>query len=210
MAKSSFWERRDGAILPLGAEAPQRHRHMNVAVLVQQLINGSRGLHLQLGRPVHLHLNAVGIVNLAQGDFVTMAAFLYAATLSNKLGFGFGLSLLGVAAFMSVFGMGAERVVYSPLKDAHPRAVMLSTMALGIFLSNLYIIVWGPYPVTTAGPFGQGVIHFGEVSILKQNLFVIVITGYCSSCSGSFSAGPPWQDQMGRSPGQGSGYVDGH
>ena len=89
---------------------------MNVAVLVQQLINGlAMGCIYSLVALGYTFIwNAVGIVNLAQGDFVTMAAFLYAATLSNKLGFGFGLSLLGVAAFMSVFGMGAERVVYSP------------------------------------------------------------------------------------------------
>ncbi|NMB16960.1 MAG: branched-chain amino acid ABC transporter permease [Firmicutes bacterium] len=152
---------------------------MNVAVLVQQLINGlAMGCIYSLVALGYTFIwNAVGIVNLAQGDFVTMAAFLYAATLSNELGLGFGLSLLGVAVAMSVFGMGAERIVYSPLKDAHPRAVMLSTLALGILLSNMYIIIWGPYPVTTQGLFGQGVIHFGEVSILKQNLFVIVVTG---------------------------------
>ncbi|MGI6038473.1 MAG: branched-chain amino acid ABC transporter permease, partial [Limnochordia bacterium] len=120
--------------------------------------------------------NAVGIINLAQGDFVTIAAFAYAATFSNQLGLGFLPALIAVIMLMSTFGMSAERVVYSPLKDAHPRTVMLSTLALGILLSNLAIIIWGPYPVTTAGPFGQRLIRVGEVSISMQNLFVILVT----------------------------------
>ncbi|HHY46913.1 MAG TPA: branched-chain amino acid ABC transporter permease [Firmicutes bacterium] len=151
---------------------------MALSVLVQQLISGlAMGCIYSLVALGYTFIwNAVGIVNLAQGDFVTVAAFLYAATFSNHLKWGFVPALIAVMAVMALFGMGTERVVYHPLQGAHPRTVMLSTLALGILLSNMDIILWGPYPVTTRGPFGQDIIRFGDVSIMQHHVFIIVVT----------------------------------
>ena len=38
------------------------------------------------------------------------------------------------AIAMAIFGIISQRIVYYPLRDAHPRMVMLSTIYLGIFL----------------------------------------------------------------------------
>lgn len=163
-------------------------------IMVQQLIAGLAygciyGL-VALG--YNFIWNAVGIVNLAQGDFVMIGAYFYAATFvpaiakSSWLGSlspqsGFWIAVLLTAAGMALMGMVAQRIVYYPLQDSHPRTIMISTMALSIFLKNFAIVAWGTYPVATAGLFGQKMFRFnllgtGTVTVLYQHVFIFVFT----------------------------------
>lgn len=148
-----------------------------MSLLIQQLIGGlAMGCVYALVALGYTFIwNAVGIVNLAQGDFVSLAAFIYGISLSNVLGWPFTLALLAVLVVMAVFGAGVEKVVYYPLRRAHPRTVMLSTLALSIMMANLILIIWGPYPLSTDGPFGTSLLSIGDVSIPSQNLFIIIV-----------------------------------
>lgn len=136
--------------------------------------------------------NAVGIVNLAQGDFVMVGAYIYAASfipafvntawlqaIPAHWAFWLSLALAGLA--MAIVGMVAQRIVYYPLRDAHPRTVLLSTVALSIFLKNFAIVAWGTYPVATPGLFGQKWFQFdlfglGSVTVLYQYVFIFAFT----------------------------------
>lgn len=168
---------------------------MQFPITVQQLISGLAygciyGL-VALG--YNFIWNAVGIVNLAQGDFVMVGAYLYAASfipafvkvswlqgIPAPWAFWIALGLTGVA--MALVGIVAQRIVYYPLKDAHPRTILLSTVALSIFLKNFAIVAWGTYPIPTAGLFGQKWLRFhlfslGSVTVLYQYLFIFAFTG---------------------------------
>ncbi|MGI6038146.1 MAG: branched-chain amino acid ABC transporter permease [Limnochordia bacterium] len=149
----------------------------DMSLVFQQLISGvAMGCIYALVALGYTFIwNAVGIVNLAQGDFVTLAAFIYGISLVNHLGWPFVLALLGVLAAMALFGAGVEKVVYYPLRTAHPRTVMLSTLALSILMANLVLIIWGPYPLSTTGPFGHRLLVMGNVSIPYQNIFIIIV-----------------------------------
>ncbi|HHW14957.1 MAG TPA: branched-chain amino acid ABC transporter permease [Firmicutes bacterium] len=164
-------------------------------IIVQQLISGLAygciyGL-VALG--YNFIWNAVGIVNLAQGDFVMVGAYLYAASfipafvkvswlqgIPTPWAFWIALGLTALA--MALVGVVAQRIVYYPLKDAHPRTILLSTVALSIFLKNFAIVAWGTYPIATAGLFGQKWLRFhlfslGSVTVLYQYLFIFAFTG---------------------------------
>ncbi|MGI6038340.1 MAG: branched-chain amino acid ABC transporter permease [Limnochordia bacterium] len=149
-----------------------------MSLILQQLVGGvAMGCIYALVALGYTFIwNAVGIVNLAQGDFVTLAAFIYGISLVNHLGWPFALALVGVLLAMAVFGTSVEKVVYYPLRNAHPRTVMLSTLALSILMSNLILIVWGPYPLSTTGPFGHAILTIGDVSIPYQNIFIIAVS----------------------------------
>jgi branched-chain amino acid transport system permease protein len=167
---------------------------VQLPTMVQQMISGLAygciyGL-VALG--YNFIWNAVGIVNLAQGDFVMVGAYMYAASFIPafvKLSWlskvppqgAFWLSLGLSALAMAVVGVVAQRIVYYPLRDAHPRTVLLSTVALSIFLKNFSIVAWGTYPVPTAGLFGQKWLRFhllnlGSVTVLYQYLFIFAFT----------------------------------
>ncbi len=171
-------------------------------IIVQQLIAGLAygciyGL-VALG--YNFIWNAVGIVNLAQGDFVMIGAYLYAGSFvpavaswfgagASPSGFWTALLLTGVG--MAAVGMVSQRIVYYPLKDSHPRTIMISTMALSIFLKNFSIVAWGTYPIATSGLFGQKWFRFdlfglGSVTVLYQYVFILVFTALLLAVQSAF------------------------
>lgn len=171
-------------------------------IIVQQLIAGLAygciyGL-VALG--YNFIWNAVGIVNLAQGDFVMIGAYLYAGSFvpavaswfgagASPSGFWTALLLTGVG--MAAVGMVSQRIVYYPLKDSHPRTIMISTMALSIFLKNFSIVAWGTDPIATSGLFGQKWFRFdlfglGSVTVLYQYVFILVFTALLLAVQSAF------------------------
>ncbi|HTU01964.1 MAG TPA: branched-chain amino acid ABC transporter permease [Candidatus Sulfotelmatobacter sp.] len=150
-----------------------------MGILLQQLVSG-----LALGCVYGLIalgysflFNAVGVINIAQGSFVMIGAFIYGVTLTNRLHASFALSLPVLIVSMGLFGMVCERFFFRPFKRAHVRTVLVSLVALGMLLGNIALIIWGAYPQGTKGLFGQTTIHIGSVSIFYQSIFIIVATG---------------------------------
>jgi branched-chain amino acid transport system permease protein len=150
-----------------------------MGILLQQLVSG-----LALGCVYGLIalgysflFNAVGLINIAQGSFVMVGAFIYGVTLTNHLHMPFAASLPVLVVSMGLFGMLCERFFFRPFKRAHLRTVLVSLVALGMLLGNLALIVWGPYPQGTKGLFGQANLQIGSVSIFYQSIFIIVSTG---------------------------------
>lgn len=147
-------------------------------MFIQQLISGlaigcAYGL-IALG--YSFIWNSVGLVNMAQGSFVMIGAFVFGVTLTNAMRLPFLPALFLFLIIMGLFGMVCERVFYRPLKKAHIRTVLVSLVALGMLLGNLALIIWGPYPHATQGPFGQRVLQIGSVSVLYQNLLIFTVT----------------------------------
>lgn len=120
--------------------------------------------------------NATGIINLAQGSFVMIGAYIYGVELTNAAGLPFYLSFPLLLASMAIFGMLCERFFYRPFKRAHIRTLLVSLVALGMLIGNLALIVWSPYPQGTKGVFGQETITVGNVSIFKQSIFIFAMT----------------------------------
>ena len=77
---------------------------------------------------------------------------------------------------MGLFGIACERIFYRPLKNAHVRTILVSLVTLGMLLGNLALIIWGPYPISAPGPFGQTILTVGEITISYQNIFIIAAT----------------------------------
>ena len=78
-----------------------------MAIVIQQLVNGIAlgcvyGL-IALG--YSFIWNAVGLVNLAQGSFVMVGAFVYGATLTSALNLPFWASLPLLILAMALFGI---------------------------------------------------------------------------------------------------------
>lgn len=120
--------------------------------------------------------NAAGVVNLAQGHFAMLGAFLFGVTLTNRLGISLVPATLILITTMAAFGVLTERVFYRPFSKANIRTILVALLALGMLLANLAIIIWDPYPKGTPGPWGQRGLVIGGASILYQNIFIIVMT----------------------------------
>ncbi|NMB21111.1 MAG: branched-chain amino acid ABC transporter permease [Firmicutes bacterium] len=146
--------------------------------LIQQLANGAAlgciyGL-IALG--YSFIYNAIGLVNLAQGSFVMVGSFIYGVTLINVMKLPHVVAFFVLVVAMAIFGIICEMIFYRPLKDAHIRTILVGLVALELLVGNLAMIIWGPYPRGTSGPFGHRLLMIGDISISYQNIFIISIT----------------------------------
>jgi len=118
-------------------------------------------------------INATGAVNFAQGELV-MAGGYAAVVLQPFVPLG-PLILLAVAAIMFFVGLALALVAYFPLMRRPPATVFISTLLCGIFLQNLFVVVFGPE--ARAGPplFTSAQVRLGSIEISQQALGIVLV-----------------------------------
>ena len=146
-------------------------------------------------------IKATGIANFAQGDLITLGAFIgFWAT--DKTGIakdGLKLSLLlgyiVALALMFVIGLAIERVAYAPLKGRDIHVVVIATLGVAIIIRTLLAIWQGTEPrflqswfntgqdLENFGPFGNGTltINIGflgihDAVIAAQRVIIMLVT----------------------------------
>lgn len=121
---------------------------------------------------------ATGVVNFAQGDLVTLGAYVavWAATKNGwSLWWAYALSL----AVLFVVGLLLERFAYAPLRGRSIHVVVISTLGAALVIRAIILKWQGPTPTRLAGPFGFEIVQIGGARIPKQNLLIIGVTLVC-------------------------------
>jgi branched-chain amino acid transport system permease protein len=119
-------------------------------------------------------LNATNAVNFAHGDMVMAGGFVSLA-LAALLPVPGILLLPLVLVLMAALGLGFSVLAYFPLKDRPPVAVFISTIALGIMVSNTANALFGAEPRATPPLFEGGVIGVGSLIVSRQSIAVILV-----------------------------------
>jgi branched-chain amino acid transport system permease protein len=145
---------------------------------------------------------ATGIANFAQGDLITLGAFLafwatdQAGLAVNGLGWSLGFGYVLTIVLMFVIGVGIERVAYAPLRGRDIHVVVIATLGVAVIIRTLLALWQGTNPrflqswfnpggdLGDFGPFANGVLTisfepFGieDAVISAQRVVVIVVTG---------------------------------
>jgi branched-chain amino acid transport system permease protein len=143
-------------------------------VIVSGLAMGSIYALVALG--FLLIFNAVRIVNFAQGQFLMLGAFLaISSVVGAKLPPYIAYPLTCLA--MAILGLVFMLVAYFPLKGKSPTLVILTTIAMGIVLENLALIVWGPLPLSLPAAISMPPLRLLGVVVPAQSLFIFAVTG---------------------------------
>src|SRR4051794_1428550 len=130
-----------------------------------------------------LIFNTVQIVNFAQGQLLMLGAFIgISGAVTHELPVPMAWAATIIA--MAFVGIVFMVLVYFPLRGRPPFLVILTTIAMGIILENLALIVWGPLPVSLPSPVRGAPFRFaGMVVSLHQafifaTLTVVLVTQY--------------------------------
>lgn len=123
-----------------------------------------------------LLINAVNIINIAQGEFLMLGSFFiltFAVTWALPLPIAFLLML----AASAVVGVVFERIAYRPLKGGDIATFIVSTLAASLVIRNVALNVWGPFPFAFRRPFEGRVWTIGTLRVNPQHLLIIAVTG---------------------------------
>src|SRR6202008_1685423 len=120
-----------------------------------------------------LIFNTVQIVNFAQGQLLMLGAFIgISCAVTHELPVAAAWAITMVA--MALVGVVFMVLVYFPLRGRPPFLVILTTIAMGIVLENLALIIWGPLPVSMPSPVHGAPLRFSGVVISMHQIFIFV------------------------------------
>ena len=83
------------------------------------------------------------------------------------------LILVAVAVIMFFVGLVLALVAYFPLMRRPPATIFISTLLCGIFLQNMFVVVFGPE--ARAGPplFTSSLVRLGPIEISQQAVGIV-------------------------------------
>jgi branched-chain amino acid transport system permease protein len=115
---------------------------------------------------------ATDIVNFAQGESVTVGAYLGWLFVSG-LHVPYFAAIVAVMAASAMVGMAIERVAYRPLIGSPPFTVILATLAVGLIIKNVIRLVWQDTPRTISGALSAEPVEFAGLLITPERLAIM-------------------------------------
>ncbi|GAB2046128.1 branched-chain amino acid ABC transporter permease [Agathobaculum sp. TL06] len=130
-----------------------------------------------IGLGYSLIYSASGLMSFVQGEIFMLGAFV-AFTLHISFDISFLLSAVLSMLIMFLFGILLERGMIGPLlrKGSKQIHIVLATIGLSIFLQNFAMLVWGTDVKNFPSAFGDAPIAVGAISIIPQQIAIVVIT----------------------------------
>jgi len=144
-----------------------------VAIMSAGVAQGAIFALVALG--IVLLQNATGVINFAQGDLMTLGAYVgfwWVVVQGHSQWFMFIVVL--VALFLA--GVLLERVGYAPLRKRDPLVVVMSTFALGLAIRAGIVLWQGADPRSLPSPFGTRTLSVGGAEIPYQSVLTVVVT----------------------------------
>jgi branched-chain amino acid transport system permease protein len=122
-------------------------------------------------------INATGILNFAQGEWMMLSAVFGAALIAAKL--PYPVAVLGAIGAATTISLLAERLVIRPLQGRNADINILVVALLGILVVVRYTtgLIFGREEVRLDGPLPREPIILGDsLFVLPQTLFVFGVT----------------------------------
>lgn len=141
--------------------------------LLQYLIDGLTlgSIYAMIALGFTLIYNATGIVNFAQGEFVTFGALI---TIScAAAGLPLPLAVLLAVLAVTLVGGALEWVVFRPARRSSVITLIIITIGASIFLRGVAMWLWGPDALPLRHFSGQRPILLGAARILPQHLWIL-------------------------------------
>lgn len=123
---------------------------------------------------------ATDIVNFAQGESVTVGAYM-GWLFVTEFHMPYFAAIGAVMVASALVGVVVERVAYRPLIKSPAFTVILATLAVGLIIQNVIRLIWHDTPRTISGALSAEPIEFGGVLITPERLgimltLVVVVT----------------------------------
>ena len=144
-------------------------------VIVSGLVSGS--LYALVASGLSLVWGALGVFNFAHGALLMMGAYVaWTVASSSALGAGIAAGVVASVIFMALAGVVLYLLLVRPWigKPAAELSVIMTTIAGGIFLENLFLTIYGGR-LKVLDQIVVGTIHIAGTAIQYQDLLAILL-----------------------------------
>lgn len=140
-------------------------------LIVAGMVMGS--IYALVALSYNIIFSTTNIINFGQGEMVMMGAMVTLAFVA--WGLPLYVAFAAAVAFVALLGLAYERVAYRPaIRQAHGVSWIISTLAVGIILQNLAMIIWGKEPLPFPALFPQVNFTLGGVVFDSSQILIFV------------------------------------
>jgi branched-chain amino acid transport system permease protein len=145
-----------------------------VTGFLEHLVSGlaSGGIYGLLALAIVLVRRTTGVINFAQGEMATLAAF-GCWTLVDH-GWAFWPAFGATIALSFAGGAALQIVVLRPVERGPLAGILVLTVGLLLSLNGLMAWIWGGAPKRFDGPFSASLVTVGGAAFSKRDLGVVV------------------------------------
>jgi branched-chain amino acid transport system permease protein len=147
-----------------------------MSTLVQALIFGVLigGVYALMSTGLTLVFGVMKIVNLAQGAFLILSAYLN-YTLWSQFGIDPLLGAFLVAPVMAVVGVLLYKTVVERAQRIDQGLAIVATLGLALVAEGCIALVWGPNPKAATPSYFNTAFHVGSVIVPKAQLYACLL-----------------------------------
>ena len=144
-------------------------------MLVQLIIDGIAvgSVYALVALSLVLIYKGTQLLNLAQGELVTIAAF-FGLTILTRTEIPYLAALLPAMILSGVFALIVERTVIRPLVGSEEWPIILATWGVSISIRGIAGLIWGHEPRPVPSPFINQHLRWGSYSISGQEIVIIL------------------------------------
>lgn len=125
---------------------------------------------------ISLIWNASGLFNFAQGDLLTLGAYVM-LSLFGKMNVPYIVAFALTFSVMGIVGYILSRIYFYPMLAARisPQIILIATVAISILIRNGILLVWGPHAQSFRNPFGARALELGSLYIMPHVVGILAI-----------------------------------
>lgn len=116
---------------------------------------------------------ATGAINFAQGDLVTLGAYLSAWAIETE-GWSYTIAYVGTVAVMFVVGVVLERVAYAPVRNRSIHIVVVTTLGAALIIRSIVTNWMGAAPINVTSPIKFDIWWVAGAAIPYLNIVIAI------------------------------------
>lgn len=153
--------------------AGSQRRVLSDAILVSVSGLSIGAIYGMLGVAIVLVMRIARVVNLAQGEFYIVGAFVTSTLL--PMGIQPVFAVIAASAVGALLAGTEEVLLLRRMRDASGPILLLATAALAITLAGAQVLLWGTDPRSTSTFIGSGILDLGPVRIRPQEIALVIL-----------------------------------
>ena len=149
-------------------------------LFIKQIINGLQvgSIYALVALGYTMVYGIVKLINFAHGDFIMVGGYVAVFTIPflNGLGMPPWLCVIFAVAVCMVIGVLTEKIAYKPLRGAPSLSVLITAIAVSLFLENAALILFSSNPKSVPTIFNVGAVSLGGIEVRGNTILTICLS----------------------------------
>lgn len=148
--------------------------------LLQSILNGILAgcIYALFAMGLTLIYGVLNFVNFAHGELIMWGAYFLYFLMEKPIGLSLSLALIPALFLTMILGLGTDRFVFKPLRQANRLTLLIASLGLSFLLRNGAQFFWGAEIRTYGFEIKRG-MRFGGVSITSNQVAIIIASVIC-------------------------------